>query len=115
MRALHLAPRAVLFFGLIGCSVEDSLSRGTTSQAVTGEGATVASDKGDYAPGEIALISGAGWEPGEDVALTIDCTCGCHDEMAAVADEAGTFADIGYPITPEHGGATCTVVASSAS
>ena len=31
--------------------------------------ATVTTDKPDYAPGEIVIITGSGWEPGETVTL----------------------------------------------
>ncbi|MDH3244300.1 MAG: hypothetical protein OEM26_06770, partial [Saprospiraceae bacterium] len=45
-------------------------------QLVLGQ-ATVTTDKDDYYPGETVLITGSGWEAGEDVRLHIVSDCGC--------------------------------------
>jgi hypothetical protein len=48
--------------------------QGDTSQlsvAASGSGPSVSTDKADYAPGETALISGSGFEPGSTVQITI--------------------------------------------
>src|SRR5262252_9234186 len=74
--------------------------------------ATITTDQGDYSPGDIALLSGTGWAGGETVGILIECTCGCSDALAAIADEGGAFADIPYNIEEKHLGATCDVTAA---
>src|SRR5262249_51885060 len=98
---------------LAGCTAT-SARTGSTQAAESAAGASLTTDRPDYAPGDTALIMGSGWDAGEDVALVIDCTCGCHDELLASADETGGFS-VSYPITEEDLGTTCTVVATGAS
>jgi hypothetical protein len=53
--------------------------------------ATIKSDKDDYAPGELALLTGTGWQPGETVRLTFQEDPPVHDDYVVdvVADGAG--------------------------
>ena len=41
-------------------------------EAPADTGATVTTDKADYAPGETVVISGTGWTANQEVALHID-------------------------------------------
>src|SRR5262245_7921706 len=97
---------ASLLFGCAQGGLPTSLE-----QAASGEAATVEADKPDYSPGETALLSGSGWAPNEGIAIHIECTCGCSDDLLATADDGGGFAGLSYPITDEHLGAACTVTA----
>ncbi len=53
--------------------------------------ATIRTDKDDYAPGERAVISGTGWQPGEDVTLVFQEDPAVHDDyvLTVTADAAG--------------------------
>jgi N-acetylneuraminic acid mutarotase len=53
--------------------------------------ATIRTDKNDYAPGERAVISGTGWQPGEDVTLSFQEDPAVHDDyvLTVTADAAG--------------------------
>lgn len=64
-----------------------TLAAGNTSTAV------VATDKDDYPPGETVTITGAGWQPGETVSLTLHEDPLQHADrvLTAVADENGGF------------------------
>src|SRR5882724_1818282 len=67
--------------------------------------ATVKTDKGDYAPGEYANVSGSGWQPGETVTLTFHenlATPFHPDEVVtAVADANGDISGVQY-LLEEH-------------
>jgi prealbumin domain-containing protein len=68
----------------------------TVSQA-----ATVQTDKFDYRPGENAIITGAGFEPGEAVVLQVQHASGQadgdgHEPFTTVADPAGQIAEQWY-------------------
>ena len=53
--------------------------------------ATIRTDKDDYAPGERAVISGTGWQPGEEVTLVFQEDPAVHDDyvLTVTADAAG--------------------------
>ena len=55
--------------------------------------ATVKTDKDDYAPGQTVTITGTGWEPNEEVILSLheELDAECHDDLKliAVADGKG--------------------------
>jgi hypothetical protein len=55
--------------------------------------ATIKTDKDDYAPGELALITGAGWQPGEQVTLLFQEDPAVHDDytLTLQADMAGNI------------------------
>ena len=55
--------------------------------------ATIKTDKDDYAPGEHALITGTGWQPGEQVTLTFQEDPAVHDDyvLTLTADEQGNI------------------------
>ena len=58
-------------------------------------GATIASDKADYAPGETVTLTGAGWASGEAVAITVDDAIGQSWQYTATvtASDTGVFVD----------------------
>jgi len=62
--------------------------------------ATVKTDKGDYAPGEYANVSGSGWQPGETVTLTFheNLPTPFHPDevVTAVADTNGDISGVQY-------------------
>lgn len=64
-----------------------------TAGAVVADGTpTLATDKADYAPGETATLTGAGWEPRESVTLVVRGSDGyLYDEAALEADGSGAF------------------------
>ena len=53
--------------------------------------ATIKTDKDDYAPGERAVITGAGWQPGEEVTLLFQEDPAVHADyvLTVVADSEG--------------------------
>jgi hypothetical protein len=80
--------------------------------------ATVTTDKLDYLPGETVIISGAGWEPGETVKLTlvrdrVPTGDGQTDTiiLEAVADADGKFVNRDYSTTDEDFGASFVLTA----
>jgi hypothetical protein len=56
---------------------------------------TLKTDKDDYAPGEPALITGSGWEPGEEVELVFQEDPAVHPDytMTLTADGDGNISD----------------------
>ncbi|MBI1756469.1 MAG: Ig-like domain repeat protein [Fimbriimonas ginsengisoli] len=62
------------------------------------DGPTVATDKTDYAPGDVAQITGAGWYPNQPVTLQVVHIDGTaeggagHEPWIVTADEAGNLA-----------------------
>jgi hypothetical protein len=55
--------------------------------------ATIKTDKDDYPPGQHALITGTGWEPGEQVTLTFQEDPAVHDDyvLTLTADGQGNI------------------------
>src|SRR5436190_5719141 len=53
------------------------------------------SDKADYSPGEHVVLSGANWQPGESVHITVNDDAGStwNRSVDVTADAAGTIAD----------------------
>ena len=117
MKRLVLYSVATLL-ALGACS--DSANRTLTgpenglSFAVSGtEGAIIATDKDDYAPGENVTISGTGWAADETVHLTLTeepVRDGTH-EWDVVADAEGNFTDRSFTPGSQHIGVTFTLAA----
>lgn len=65
----------------------------STIVASTSSEATIETDKVDYAPGETVVVSGAGWEPGEEIYLTFSEEPSTHEDLEVVvtADANGAF------------------------
>jgi hypothetical protein len=75
---------------------------GWNSNQVIGQ-ATVWTDKDDYAPGEIALISGGGWWSGETIDIHIASTHAAGNYyLTTIADGSGEFSNINFPIYDYH-------------
>ena len=55
--------------------------------------ATIKTDKGDYAPGQKAVITGSGWQPGEEVALVFQEDPAVHEDyrLIVTADSEGNI------------------------
>jgi hypothetical protein len=65
--------------------------------------ATVVTDKDDYFPGEVALISGSGWLPGETVQITLFSTnLATFEYFTVEADGDGNFTGLNYDILEIH-------------
>lgn len=67
-----------------------ALALGGTALA---QSATVMTDKADYAPGEIVIITGSGWQAGETVTLNFveSPLLDTHPDLTAVADDSGNI------------------------
>ncbi|HEX8529187.1 MAG TPA: hypothetical protein VF646_04165, partial [Cytophagales bacterium] len=80
------------------------------SAAVFGQ--TVSSDKDDYKPGEVATITGTGWQPGETVFVEFKEEPDYTDYHIydVQADENGSWV-IRYDIESRHLGVKFTVIA----
>ncbi len=83
----------------------------TASSATAETAPSVTSDKADYAPGELVTLTGAGWEAGESVHLTVDDELGrtWQRQVDVIADEQGEIVDAFN--LPDWFVATYTVVA----
>ena len=67
--------------------------------------AKVWTDKVDYIPGEVAIISGSGWQPGETVDLILFSTnLNVFEHFEVVADNEGNFTGLTYDILEIHWG-----------
>ena len=55
--------------------------------------ATIKTDKDDYAPGELAVITGSGWQPNEEVTLLFQEDPAVHDDyvLTVTADGDGNI------------------------
>jgi hypothetical protein len=64
--------------------------------------ATIKTDKDDYAPGENAVITGSGWQPGQDVTLVFQEDPAVHEDyvLTVTADNQGNFEYSQW--APEH-------------
>ncbi len=82
--------------------------------SAAGQGATVMTDKPDYAPGELVIITGTGWQPGETVELHIlsDPDCNCADTYLYAYSTDGTIYNDEFLVLPEHLGGTFLVTAT---
>ncbi len=60
--------------------------------------ATVRSDRDDYSPGEVVMITGGGWQAGETVVLRFTEVPSTHEELSltAVADASGNIFNDDY-------------------
>ncbi|WP_207510372.1 MBG domain-containing protein [Longitalea luteola] len=76
--------------------------------------ATVYTDKADYQPGEVVIIEGDGWLPGEPVKLDIDHSTVTHGNtiLYATADANGHIRNEQYIIQPFHLGESFVLTAT---
>ena len=75
-----------------------SNSTGTLASTELYGFATVKTDAQDYAPGTVVTITGAGWQPGETVTLTLveSPLVDTHPVMTAVADSSGKITNTDF-------------------
>ena len=73
----------------------------------------VTTDKGDYAPGAIVGVTGAGFSPGEPVTLSFEESPARHDtrQLTTVADENGRIKSEGYRVSADAAGQGFTLTA----
>ncbi|WP_439882832.1 YDG domain-containing protein [Pontibacter sp. MBLB2868] len=77
---------------------------------------TVTTDKDDYSPGEYVIITGTGWEPGEQVDFTFEETpkpetCVNSHDNHAIADANGKIYYNGFLIKENHIGVAFVLTA----
>ncbi|WP_165760456.1 immunoglobulin domain-containing protein, partial [Niastella populi] len=78
---------------------------------------TVYTDKADYQPGEVVIIEGDGWRPGEQVKLEIDHSTITHGNtvLYATADDRGHIRNEQYVIQAIHWGESFILTATGMS
>ena len=123
MRRALLSTLAVLALS-VGCGDESSNPLGTdpnelkpvvsASMSEVAIGATVTTDKPDYAPGETVTITGTGWDAGETVRLVLTEDPAIHEARGwdVVADDAGGFVDKSFSPEAHHVGVVFTLTAT---
>ena len=84
------AARAQAVSGPAGDNGYAFVAGGGSGNAEAYRFATIRTDKDDYAPGQLAVISGTGWQPGEQVALLFQEDPPVHPDYAfSVTAESG--------------------------
>jgi hypothetical protein len=110
---------AVALLGLIaGCDQDTTAPASRTGPELAvgtdpTTGASVSTDKDDYAPGDSAVISGAGWAAGETVHLSLTRDPATSEETGwdVEADEHGTFST-GFRVLDTDAGVIFTLKAT---
>ena len=74
---------------------------------------TIVTDKADYSPGEVAQITGTGWEPGEIVDLLLTKSCGCPGTSWSVNADANGNIATDYTVQDKDLGVAFTLTALS--
>jgi len=75
---------------------------GGSSDAEIYRFATIKTDKDDYAPGEVAVITGSGWQPGEQVTLLFQEDPAVHEDYVLHVDADGYGNIYWDQWAPEH-------------
>ena len=85
-----------------------------TFALLSSSGATVTTDKTDYAPGETVTITGSGWQPGETVSLVLHRETSTHPDttVSAVADAEGNFTNQDFAPDQDDFGVSLTLTAT---
>ena len=99
-----------------GLAPSDLDPKGPSFSVSGTEGAIIATDRNDYAPGETVNITGTGWAAGEAIHLKITedpAVDGAH-ESDVNADQDGNFADASFTPGTQHLGVTFTLTATGA-
>src|SRR5688572_6235852 len=108
---------------VIGCAGERSATAPrllplTGAMRATGvdpaSGASLTTNKDDYAPGEVVHLTGAGWAAGETVHLDMSEVPNTHADvvMDVQADSSGAFSVHFYDVQTHDLGVTFTLVAT---
>ena len=76
--------------------------------------AWIATDRGDYAPGQTVTFTGGGWMAGETVRITLSETPDIHADrdLFATAGDSGEFVNTEFAPEPHDLGVTFTVTAT---
>ncbi len=78
--------------------------------------ATVQTDKADYHPGEYVVVTGSGWQAGENVELKfIDGLCAGPHLFTTLADGSGLISNSDFLVTSSHLGLTIYLTATGQS
>src|SRR5439155_8831158 len=88
----------------------------TTVVLFSSSGATVTTDKTDYAPGETVTITGTGWEPGETVDMVLHREPETQPDttLSSVADPSGNFTNDTFVVNQLDLGVTFMLTATGA-
>ena len=86
-----IASRAFAIGGPLGDNGFAYVAGGGSADAEAYRFATIKTDKVDYYPGEPAVITGSGWQPGEEVSLLFQEDPAVHDDyrLTVTADSNG--------------------------
>ena len=86
-----IASRAFAIGGPLGDNGFAYIAGGGSADAEAYRFATIKTDKVDYYPGEPAVITGSGWQPGEEVSLLFQEDPAVHDDyrLTVTADSNG--------------------------
>src|SRR5256885_15172979 len=83
-----------------------------TRQTAQTASPTISTDKSDYQPGDIVIMTGSGWIPGQPVALHIDETDGEMWDSSAIADELGNISNSEFVVAAHDVGVAFSLTAS---
>src|SRR5206468_1192757 len=88
----------------------------TTAVLFSSSGATVTTDKTDYAPGETVTITGAGWERGETANMVLHREPETQPDttLSSVADASGNFTNDTFVVSQLDLGVTFMLTATGA-
>ena len=111
---------ALVLVGCTGDSITSPPSSDLLSEAPLAvgvdenTGASIATDKDDYVPGDTVKLSGQGWAPGETVRLYLTEEPQIHPDSTwnVVADANGLLADSSYIVNVHDVGVTFTLNAT---
>lgn len=74
---------------------------------------TISTDLSDYGPGDIVIVTGSGWQPGETVTLSfLTLPLNAVVDYYAVADDSGNISNDQYVIYDFHADATIILTAT---
>jgi cysteine-rich repeat protein len=89
---------------------------GLRKRDITG-GVGVTTDKSDYQPGDVIVLTGTGWQPGEAVSMVLSVDPQMHPDvsLSSVADDSGSFTNTDYIVQDSDLGVTFTLTATGQS
>ncbi|MGD0309225.1 MAG: kelch repeat-containing protein [Acidobacteriota bacterium] len=101
-----------------GGTTGTSPATGSAALLADSGSATVTTDKTDYSPGMIVVITGTGWQPGETVNFLLHVEPHTSDDTAltpSVADENGNFVNNSFIVRDSDANVTLTLTATGES
>ena len=120
----HMCTMLLLSLLCVACGGDGSISAPEQDRGAQGPmlatgtdpitGATIVTDKDDYAPGEIVHLTGSAWAPGETVHLVMTEMPDTHADVVqdVTADSAGGFSLHFYDVQTHDLGVTFTLTAT---